>query len=119
MRSIEELLLKEPTSSVAALCEVCHLTVANSEATPADWYVSLSPHNRNIYRFDRLFDLGAWETVVGENKFLLGLDTLRHFLTPSKRLIILSYVANISNVEVDITLTFMELRSKLVEVMTH
>lgn len=106
LRSIEELLLKEPTSSVAALCEVCHLTVANSEATPADW-------------FDRLFDLGAWETVVGENKFLLGLDTLRHFLTPSKRLIILSYVANISNVEVDITLTFMELRSKLVEVMTH
>ncbi|GFE53409.1 hypothetical protein BaOVIS_008130 [Babesia ovis] len=100
LRSIEELLLKPPSLSIGAICEICRSNLDNKSGTPSEW-------------FDQLFDLDTDASGFADNAFGLSLDVLRHLLTPSKRLVILGHVASISGVEVDITTTFRDLLSAL------
>ncbi|CDR96689.1 hypothetical protein, conserved [Babesia bigemina] len=101
LRAIEELLLMAPSTSVADLCETCRLALHGSSDSPSEW-------------FDKIFDIGPSPHRPSERSLPLFLDVLRHFLTPSKRLIILGQVANLNGVEVDATLTFAELHDALV-----
>lgn len=105
LRSIEELLLKEPRNSETHICETCHSELKGTEFTVSEW-------------FDNIFDLIPHAKGLQEGSFLMGLDILRHFLTPSKRLIILSHVANISKLEIDPLVTFKELRTELSRALT-
>ncbi|GBE58752.1 apicomplexan-conserved Pf 23619083 and Py 23490592 low complexity 1667 aa, putative [Babesia ovata] len=104
LRSIEELLLMAPSISVAELCETCRLALHGSSDSPSEW-------------FDKLFDIGPSPSRPSERSLPLFLDVLRHFLTPSKRLIILGHVASLNGVEVDSTVTFAELNNALEAVL--
>ncbi|GIX61499.1 apicomplexan-conserved protein [Babesia caballi] len=106
LRSIEELLLKTPSLSVGAVCEACRAALEGSSDSPADW-------------FDQVFELKATSSGYSEGSLALGLDMLRHFLTQSKRLIILGHVASLSGVPVDGTMTFWGLRRALESAMGH